>query len=121
MYPEEYQEFSLLIKKYVVLKVLINVLDYDRNALKNSGCKLLRIYDDNLVEIQWQIEDNLRQLKKECMVLGGSIIEEFQETDVRIVKVKFKNYIYTHRYLNYVLQTECEKTLKLLLNGNVNL
>ena len=117
MYPKEYQEFSQLIKRYVVLNVLIKVLEYDRNVIKHSGCKLLRIYDDNLAEVQWQIESNIRQLKKEITMLGGSIIEELQETEVRIVKVKFKNYIYTHRYLNYVLQTECEKILKVLLNN----
>lgn len=117
MYPKEYQEFSQLIKRYVVLNILIKVLDHDRNVFKNSGCKLPRVYDDNLVEIQWQVENKLRQLKKEIKMSGGLIIEELQEDDVRIVKVKFKNYIYIHRYLNYVLQTECEQSLNELLSN----
>ncbi len=112
MYPKEYKEFSELAKKYVVLNILIKTLEYDRNIIKKSTCKLITIYNDSLVEIQWQIENNLRQLKKEMKILGGSIIEERQESDVRIVKVKFKNYIYIHHYLNYVLQSECEQLLK---------
>lgn len=112
MYPKEYQEFSLIVKKYVVLNILIKTIKFDRNIINKSKCKLITVYNDSLVEVQWLIENNLLQLKKEMKTLGGSIIEEKQATDVRIVKVKFKNYIYVHRYLNYVLQSECEQLLK---------
>lgn len=112
MYPEGYQEFSQIAKKYVISNILIKTIEYDRNIINNSKCKLTRTYNDSLFEIQWIIENNLRQLKKEMNVLGGTIIEEKQTTDARIVKVKFQKYIYVHRYLNYVLHSECEQLLK---------
>ncbi len=115
MYPKEYQEFSIVVKKHITLNILFKTIEYDKNIINNSKCKLAKTYNDSLVEIQWIIEKDLRQLKKEMNILGGSIIEENQASDVRVIKVKFKNYIYVHRYLNYVLQSECEQLLKSFL------
>lgn len=50
--------------------------------------------------------------------LGGIIIEEEQQQSVRIVKAKFRGFIYTHRFLNYILQAESQKMFReyLLIN-----
>jgi len=109
MYPDEYNEFSQLAKKYVVLNILIKVLEYDKKVIKASTCKLIRVYEELLTEMQWKIEHDLVQIKKEMKYLGGTIIEEQQHPSVRIVKVKFKGFIYTHRFLNYLLQAESEQ------------
>lgn len=111
MYPEEYPELAELIKKYVVLNILIKALDYDKNTITHSDCKFSRIYNENFVEIQWKIESDIRQTKKMVNKLGGKIIHEEQDANVRIVKAKYKGYVYTHRYLNYLLKAESEKLL----------
>lgn len=112
MYPKEYLEFSQLIKKYVVLNIMLKVLEYDRKVITQSACKLARVYDDTLTEIQWKIEHDLRHTKKKMRELGGTVLEEQQQQSVRIIKAKFRGFIYTHRFLNYVLQAESEKTFK---------
>lgn len=111
MYPEEYPEFSELIKKYVVLNILIRALDYDKKTIKQSNCKFSQVYSENFIEIQWMIENDIRQNKKKIKGFGGMIIQEEQDDNVRIVKVKYRGYVYTHRYLNYLLKAESEKLL----------
>lgn len=118
MYPKEYLEFSELIKKYVVLHIMINVLEIDRQTIRQSSCKLAKVYDDILNEVQWRIEKDLRLLKKRMRELGGTVIEEEQQPTVRIVKAKFRGFIYTHRFLNYLLQAESEQMLKSYLAYN---
>lgn len=112
MYPDEYNEFSHLAKRYVVLNILIKVLEHDKKVIKASTCKLVRSYEELLTEMQWKIEHDLVQIKKEMKHLGGTIIEEQQHSSFRIVKVKFKGFIYTHRFLNYLLQAESEQLFK---------
>lgn len=112
MYPDEYNEFSHLTKRYVVLNVLIKVLEYDKKVIKASTSKLIRVYEELLTEIQWKIEHDLIQIKKEMKQLGGTIIEEQQHSSVRIVKVKFRGFVYTYRFLNYLLQAESEQLFK---------
>jgi len=109
MYPKEYLDFSELVKKYVVLKIMIKVLEHDRQIIKQSFCKLAIAYDDTLNEIQWLIERELRQTKRAMKELGGMVFDEEQQSTVRIVRAKFRGFIYTHRYLNYVLQAEAEQ------------
>ncbi|OEF98900.1 hypothetical protein BHF71_02945 [Vulcanibacillus modesticaldus] len=117
MYPEEYQEFSRLIKEYVVLHIILKVLEYDRKAIRQSTCKFSNLYDQLLTNIQWKIEYDLRRIKKNIKKLGGTIISQEQQSAVRVVKTKFKGFVYTHRYLNYVLQAESEELLKTYINS----
>jgi len=112
MYPKEYLEFSQLIKEYVVLHIVTKVLEYDRKVIQQSTCKLTKVYDDTFEEVQWKIVQDLKQIKKKMKELGGIIFEEEQQPTVRIVKAKFRGFIYTHRFLNYVLQSESEQVLK---------
>lgn len=112
MYPEEYGEFSQLIKEYVLYHLMLKVLEYDKTVIKHSTCKLAGIYEETLNEIQWKIERDLRMIKKKMKEIGGMVIEEKQESSARIVKAKFRGFIYTHRFLNYVLQSESEKLFK---------
>jgi len=113
MYPKEYHEFSQLIKKYVVLHVMQKVLDYDRNVMLQSTCKLASSYEELLREIEWNINQDLRSAKIKMKELGGMVIEQQQQQSVRIVKAKFRGFIYTHRFLNYVLQSEIEHLFKM--------
>ncbi len=112
MYPKEYLTFSQLIKKYVVLHIMLKVLEYDRHMMQQSACKLANAYEELLADIQWRIEYDLRAVKKELKELGGMVIEEKQEATVRVVKAKFRGFIYTHRFLNYVLQSESEQLFR---------
>lgn len=112
MYPEEYLEFSRLVKEYVLLNILLKVLNYDRKNIKSSQCKFNSIYGEALLKIELQIERDFISVKKRIKSLGGLIIEEEQQPSVRIVKAKFRGFIYTHRFLNYVLQAESEKLFK---------
>lgn len=112
MYPKEYLDFSQLIKKYIILNILLKVLEYDKKILKQSPFKLAEAYNETLTEIQWKIEKDLRQIKKNMRELGGTVIEEQQLPTVRMVKAKFRGFIYTHRFLNYLLHSESEKLFK---------
>ncbi len=118
MYPKEYVEFSQQLKRYVVLHIMIRVIEYDKKIIQQSNCKLTRVYGEILSEIQLKIEFELRQIKRRMKELGGSIIEEQQQPTVRVVKAKFRGFIYTHRFLNYLLQAESEKQFKALVLEN---
>ncbi|MFV9510216.1 hypothetical protein [Tepidibacillus sp. LV47] len=112
MYPKEYQEFSNLVKKYVVYHILLKVLQYDRKIGKQSSFKLARAYDELLSQVQWLIEKDLVEVKRQMKRLGGMIIREEQKPTVRIVESKFRGFIYTHRFMNYLLQAESEQVFK---------
>lgn len=112
MYPKEYPEFSNLIKKQVILNIMIKVLEYDKKTIRASNCKLANVYEEILTEVQWRIEKDLVEIKRKMKNLGGIIIEEEQQQSVRIVKAKFRGFIYTHRFLNYILQAESEKMFR---------
>ncbi|MFX0559984.1 hypothetical protein TEPIDINF_001399 [Tepidibacillus infernus] len=112
MYPKEYLDFSHLVKQYVILHIMLKVLEFDRKMIQQSACKLTRVYQDTLFEVQKKIEKDLRSIKRQMKELGGMVIEEEQQRTVRIVKAKFRGFIYTHRFLNYMLQAESEQLFK---------
>jgi len=109
MYPKEYQEFSALVQKYVVYHILLKVLHRDQNQMGTSSFKLARAYTEMLNEIQWRVEKDLTEIKRQMKKLGGIIIKEEQQPTVRIVEAKFRGFIYTHRFMNYLLQSESEQ------------
>ena len=115
MYPQEYGEFSQLLKRYIVLNIIIKVIQYDRKVIKGSACKLSNAYDFTFEQLQLNIERDVLKIKKRLTELGGKIIEEQQQPTVRVVKAKFRGFIYTHRFLNYLLQSESERLFKAYL------
>ena len=112
MYPKEYEEFSQLVKQYVISHILLKVLQYDRKVIGQSTLKLLRAYDQLLDQVQWKIEKDLIEMKRQMKRLGGVIIKEEQQSTVRIVEAKFRGFIYTHRFMNYLLQAESEQVFQ---------
>ncbi|TCS78244.1 hypothetical protein [Tepidibacillus fermentans] len=112
MYPKEYQEFANLVKKHVVYHILLKVLQYDRKIGEQSSLKLARAYSELFNQIQWMIEKDLVEIKRQMKRLGGMIIKEEQQPTVRIVEAKFRGFIYTHRFMNYLLQAESEQVFK---------
>ncbi len=115
MYPQEYGEFSQLLKRYVVLNIIIKVIQYDRKVIRESACKLSNAYDFIFERLQLNLEKDIMKIKKRFVEIGGKIIEEEQQPTVRVVKAKFRGFIYTHRFLNYLLQSESERLFKAYL------
>ncbi|WP_339061622.1 hypothetical protein [Tepidibacillus marianensis] len=111
-YPKEYQEFSTLVQKYVVYHILLKVLHYDQKQMSSSSLKLARAYTEMLNEMQWRVEKDLTEIKRQMKKLGGTIIKEEQQQTVRIVEAKFRGFIYTHRFMNYLLQSESEQVFQ---------
>ncbi|WCK53361.1 hypothetical protein PP175_18675 [Aneurinibacillus sp. Ricciae_BoGa-3] len=116
-YPAEYEEFSLLVKRHVVYTLILRVLPGDRQIIEHAAPRLMRGYLSALSEAEAPIEQALRQVRLRMRDIGGRILEERQEAHARVVTAHFRGFTYTHRYMNKILVAECEKTVKLFLNG----
>ncbi|WP_380704333.1 hypothetical protein [Salinithrix halophila] len=111
VYPEEYQDFAGQVKRVILLEVLESVLRLDGRQLEEPRLKLWRLMrrwlGDTLEWVQSELSDTRRFLRQ----TGGEIIRVRQLEDCREVTAKFRGFIYTQRYMNEWIRSECEEVL----------
>ncbi|PTX58312.1 hypothetical protein C8P63_11760 [Melghirimyces profundicolus] len=107
----EYERFSEQVKRLILLEVLLLVLRRDRARLEELPLKTRRALIRWLSRTTEQVRRELVETRMELFRLGGRIVEVRQCRDCREVRARFKGYVYTMRYLNGWLRSECEDFL----------
>ncbi|WCK55458.1 hypothetical protein PP175_05780 [Aneurinibacillus sp. Ricciae_BoGa-3] len=117
LYPPEYQEFAMLVKKQVVYSLVLRVLPGEITTIGRAKARLGKAYISTLFEVQKSLSNELGSIRQRLREIGGEIISEKQEEFVRVVISSLQGNTYTHRYANYMLLSESEETVKSFIQG----
>lgn len=90
----ETEEEILLVKNYVELPFLLNVIEHDRKKILNSNIKLKEVYSSHLVKIQSRILNDLKDLKMKMKKHVIYVINKEEHHDRYIIKYKNKGYVH---------------------------
>ncbi|HEY2494899.1 MAG TPA: hypothetical protein VGI33_18570 [Paenibacillus sp.] len=106
----------LLVKKYIELPILLDVLEYDKQQIINSRMSLRNLFSEYLSSVQNQVSKDFYIIKNELISKNIRIIEE-SRTEDRVIgqyicrgyqqqiemlwsKVKYDSEVMLSEYLN---------------------
>ncbi|SMO61614.1 hypothetical protein [Melghirimyces algeriensis] len=114
---DRYEWGMHLVKQTVFLEVLEKVLKRDQAWLRNASLKteraLMRYYAQTLETVQ----EELVNLRKKLKSHGVQMIDVRQRDHYREVKVRIQGYLYTLRFLNGWIHSQCDELLLWIWTG----
>ncbi|OYD08941.1 hypothetical protein [Paludifilum halophilum] len=109
--PEDYRRFADGVKRVVLLEVLEKALERDRVCLNRFPFRMRRALVPLFESASDWVFRELGEQRRVLRQIGGEIIEVSQLEDCRKVRARFRGFLYTHRYMNGWLRSECEDLL----------
>lgn len=65
-----------LVKQYVILPIVLDVLEHDAQLLETAPLKMPMIYVRNLRQVQQQVHEDLVRIRKQLRTHGMKVLEE---------------------------------------------
>ncbi|MWV44861.1 hypothetical protein GRF59_14665 [Paenibacillus sp. HJL G12] len=86
------EEDLKIVKRYLELPYLLDVLELDKKKMKESSLKMSRVYSIKLEEIQDLVTKDIYEVKNEMRIKGIKIIEQTKHDDRLIADYSCRNY-----------------------------
>lgn len=86
------EEDLKIVKRYLELPFLLDVLELDKKKMRESNLKMSRVYIIKLEELQDQVTTEIYSVKQEMRNKGIKIIEQTKLNDRLIAEYLCRNY-----------------------------
>lgn len=104
-----------LVKDYVLLLILLNVLDKDIETLKTIKLKMTNIYITNWLSVHQKVCSDIVELKREFRNRGIKIYEQKRTKESIVAKYLCRGYHHDLSMLWGLVKAEVEKKLSVYL------
>ncbi|OPA77483.1 hypothetical protein BVG16_13595 [Paenibacillus selenitireducens] len=105
-----------LVKQYILLPMILDVLERDMNTMKMAPLKMATVYVKNLEHIQSLIHDDLIRLRKQMRSHGLKVYEE-KRTSINVeIQYICRGYHHTFAMLWTLVKADIERYLSEYFN-----
>ncbi|OPA77426.1 hypothetical protein BVG16_13275 [Paenibacillus selenitireducens] len=109
-----------LVKQYVILPIVLDVLERDMQTIGTAPLKMPMIYVRNLRHVQNQVHEDLVRIRKQLRAHGLKVYEE-KRTKIGVeVLYICRGYHHTFSMLWSLVKAEVERYLSEYLNVDLN-
>ncbi|WP_018756485.1 hypothetical protein [Paenibacillus terrigena] len=110
-----------LVKQYILLPIVLDVLERDMQTLGMAPLKMPTIYVRNLQQVQRQVHDDLVRIRKQLRAHGLKVYEEKRTKSGVEVLYVCRGYHHTFSMLWSLIKAEIERYLSEYMNVDLDM
>jgi len=109
-----------LVKQYILLPIVLDVLERDMQTLGMAPLKMPSIYVRNLQQVQRQVHEDLVRIRKQLRAHGLKVYEEKRTKSGVEVLYVCRGYHHTFSMLWSLIKAEIERYLSEYMNVDLD-
>ncbi|WP_314585997.1 hypothetical protein [Paenibacillus terrigena] len=110
-----------LVKQYILLPIVLDVLERDMQTLGMAPLKMPTIYVRNLQQVQRQVHEDLVRIRKQLRAHGLKVYEEKRTKSGVEVLYVCRGYHHTFSMLWSLIKAEIERYLSEYMNVDLDM
>ncbi|WP_152392373.1 hypothetical protein [Paenibacillus guangzhouensis] len=110
-----------LVKQYILLPIVLDVLERDMQTLGMAPLKMPSIYVRNLQQVQRQVHEDLVRIRKQLRAHGLKVYEEKRTKSGVEVLYVCRGYHHTFSMLWSLIKAEIERYLSEYMNVDLDM
>ncbi|MFD0616578.1 hypothetical protein ACFQZR_03830 [Paenibacillus sp. GCM10027629] len=110
-----------LVKQYILLPIVLDVLERDMQTLGMAPLKMPSIYVRNLQQVQRQVHEDLVRIRKQLRSHGLKVYEEKRTKSGVEVLYVCRGYHHTFSMLWSLIKAEIERYLSEYMNVDLDM